>query len=129
MNRYAGARPVAGVVGLVLLAAALAGCAAGEEPADAVGTWGEDAEGEPRLVIAEDGTASGTDGCNSLNGTWSEGEDRDVTFGEFAVTQMACEGVDDWLSSATTAEVEGDGDELVFYDESGEQIGTLARVA
>lgn len=127
MNRYGWGRPAAGVIGLVVAVAALAGCAAGEEPADAVGTWGEDAEGEPQLVLAEDGTASGTDGCNRLTGTWSEGEDRDVTFGQFAVTQMACEGVDDWLSSATMGEVEGD--ELVLYDESGEEIGTLTRGA
>ena len=106
-------------------AGALVACAAGEEPADAVGTWGEDAEGEPQLVIDEDGTVSGTDGCNRMTGTWSEGEDQDVTFDDMAVTQMACEGVDDWLRTVATGEVEGD--ELVLYDESGEQIGTLAR--
>lgn len=127
MDRYGWRRPAAGVVGAVLAAAALVACAAGEEPADAVGTWGEGGDGQPQLVIAEDGTVSGTDGCNRLTGEWSEGEDEDVTFGDLASTQMACDGVDDWLSGASTAEVEGD--ELVVRDESGEQIGTLARAS
>ncbi|MFC0716086.1 hypothetical protein [Cellulomonas biazotea] len=43
----------------------------------------------------------------------------------FAITSMACEGVDTWLSGASTAEVEGD--DLVVRDESGEEIGTLVR--
>lgn len=127
MDRYGWRRPAAAVVGAVLAAAALVACAAGEEPADAVGTWGEGGDGQPQLVIAEDGTVSGTDGCNRLTGEWSEGEDEDVTFGDLASTQMACDGVDDWLSRASTAEVEGD--ELVVRDESGEQIGTLARAS
>lgn len=127
MDRYGWRRPAAAVVGAVLAAAALVACAAGEEPADAVGTWGEGGDGQPQLVIAEDGTVSGTDGCNRLTGEWSEGEDEDVTLGDLASTQMACDGVDDWLSRASTAEVEGD--ELVVRDESGEQIGTLARAS
>lgn len=114
-----------GVMVVGLACGLLAGCAAGEEPVDAVGTWGEDAEGEPHLVLAEDGTATGSDGCNRMSGDWSEGEDGDVTFGVFAITSMACEDVDTWLSGASTAEVEGD--DLVVRDESGEEIGTLVR--
>ncbi|MBO9554809.1 META domain-containing protein [Cellulomonas sp.] len=93
---------------------------------DAVGTWGEpNTTGKPSLTLAEDGTATGNDGCNQLSGTWEAGDDGSVTFSPFAATQMFCEGVDTWLSMAASATV--DGDQLVVLDASDKQIGTLAK--
>ena len=87
------------LTGTILLAAALAlsGCAtrrrhgAGGSPsasasADeisagaAAGTWGDaDDTTQPSLELAEDGTLSGTDGCNQLSGQWTE-NGVDLTF-------------------------------------------------
>ena len=46
----------------------------------AAGTWGDtDDSTEPSLELAEDGTLSGTDGCNQLSGQWTE-NGVDLTF-------------------------------------------------
>ncbi len=111
--------------------ALLAGCA-GDDPAGAdspgtvAGTWTAPAgAGEaPTLELSADGTVSGTDGCNRLTGSWTE-SDGAVELGPLAVTQMACEGVDDWLSRAMSVTV--DGDTMTVRDVGGQQIGTLSR--
>ncbi|PJJ63626.1 META domain-containing protein [Compostimonas suwonensis] len=91
-----------------------------------VGTWGSvtAVAGEPVLVLSEDGSVSGSDGCNTLTGTWTS-DGTTVTFGQLASTMMFCEGVDTWLVGASTATVEGDT--LTVFDESAVQIGTLPR--
>ncbi|MEP2530729.1 META domain-containing protein [Shimia sp.] len=45
----------------------------------------------PELTFGPEGRVSGTSGCNRLNGTY-ESQGQNVTFGQFAVTQMACPG-------------------------------------
>ena len=117
---------------LVAAALALAGCAtnAGSgafdtEPSDPVGTWGDTTtRTEPSLVLADDGTLTGTDGCNRLRGGWSADGDT-VTFDQVASTRMACEGVDTWLSGLATATISGA--EMTVLDASGAELGTLAR--
>lgn len=105
-----------------VLAIALSGCAA---PAvDPSGTWGSDGNGQPNLTLDADGALSGTDGCNRLSGAWTaEGET--VDFGIVVTTEMACQGVDTWLSALATATV--DGDTLTVKDDAGETIGELER--
>lgn len=100
----------------------LAGCSGQAQSAE--GTWGSDASGEPQLVLAADGSLSGTDGCNRLVGSWKEA-DGTVDFGEVASTMMACEGVDTWLSGLSTGTV--DGNVLRIEDGAGTEIGTLER--
>ena len=133
------------LTGTILLAAALAlsGCATGgggtgygDSPsasasADeisagaAAGTWGDaDDTTQPSLELAEDGTLSGTDGCNQLSGQWTE-NGVDLTFENVASTLMACADVDTWLSALDTATI--DGSTMTVHDESGEDIGTLER--
>lgn len=114
------------VLGLAVALVAMAGCgdSGGGDDTSAVGTWGATEQGQPNLDIAEDGTVSGSDGCNQLSGTWEE-SDEGVTFGPLAATQMFCEDVDTWLSMASSATV--DGDQLVVKDEDGATIGTLDR--
>lgn len=69
------------------------------------------------------GAASGTDGCNRLIGSWKE-DAKTITFGGFATSRMACEGVDTWLSTAATAKIQEDG-KLAVFGQDGKQIGTL----
>ncbi|WP_430867592.1 META domain-containing protein [Demequina aurantiaca] len=117
-RRFAGAA----IAGVALM---LAGCASSSSEApDPVGTWGATAEGMPQLVLASDGTVTGTDGCNGINTTWEE-DGGTITFGPFASTMMACEGVDVWLSLAATATI--DADAMDVQDVSGEAIGTLDK--
>ncbi|QZY51514.1 META domain-containing protein [Leucobacter tenebrionis] len=105
----------------VAAAALLTGCSGAS---GAAGTWGSDAEGEPQLVLDQDGTLTGTDGCNRLNGDWTE-KDETISFGEIASTTMACPDVDTWLSGMSTAT--RDGSTLHIFDADGAEIGTLQQ--
>ena len=89
-----------------------------------VGTWGSAAPGQPQLQIAEDGSVTGTDGCNRLAGKWAL-ENEVVIFQQMISTMMYCEGVDTWLSEAASARVHGKA--LHVYDRAGLEIGTLER--
>jgi heat shock protein HslJ len=96
-----------------------------------IGTWGTEstgtAPGEPFIVIAADGTAGGSDGCNSFGGmNWTVSGET-ITFTDGVSTLMACDGIDQWLNGRATATV--DGDTMTFFDESGAEIGTLPRTA
>lgn len=89
-----------------------------------VGTWGSATPGQPQLQIAEDGSVTGTDGCNRLAGKWAL-ENEVVIFQQMISTMMYCEGVDTWLSGAASARVHGKA--LHVYDRAGQEIGTLER--
>jgi len=117
-----------GVVAAAILAFALAGCAPASTtpfpPADASGTWGVQADGQPQLVLAADGALTGTDGCNRLTGHWTQ-TGATVDFGDVASTRRHCEGVDTWLADLATATVSTST--LTVHDASGAEIGTLPR--
>ena len=100
----------------------LAGCSS--SGSSFTGDWGQDATGKPSLTIQSDGSFSGTDGCNPLKGKGTISGDT-FTFGPFASTLKACEGVTPWLNLADTAKV--DGNSLVVYRSGGDKIGTLDR--
>jgi len=120
-------RKVLSLTAVAVLAFALSGCAtnAGSSGNDATGTWGKvDVQGQPSLDLAEGGKLSGTDGCNRLTGTWTQEGDI-VKFSELASTLMACEGVDTWLSRATSATVSGSTMTVKAADDI--TIGTLER--
>lgn len=102
----------------------LVGCATESSAVEAEGTWGVEAQGEPHLVLAEDGRVSGSDGCNRLTGTWELVEDQ-VALSPLASTMMACEGVETWLGGAETLDI--DGDTMHVLDGQGEELGTLER--
>lgn len=103
---------------------ALNSCASA--PADPVGTWGEEAAGQPRLMIEESGSFSGSDGCNTLRGSWEQ-DGATINFGEIAATKMACPDVDTWLMNVDTARI--DGDTLLVSDASGVRIGSLDKAS
>lgn len=117
-------RHVGAVMVAVLALLVLSACS--RQPAPAIGTWGDGADGGPQLVLDEDGRLHGTDGCNRLIGSWEQDGDR-VAFGAIASTMMACPDVDAWLSGADSARV--DGDVLRVSDSTGTEIGTLDRVS
>lgn len=95
------------------------------KPADVSGTWGDAAqESAPVLELSQNGTLTGTDGCNRLTGSWKLDGDT-IVFGELASTKMACMGVDTWLSAARTAIVAGST--MTVRGEDGAEIGTLTR--
>lgn len=89
-----------------------------------LGTWVSDEAGEPTLELAEGGEVHGTDGCNRIVTTYALEGNR-IVFGEFAMTRMACQGVDQWLGGIREATV--DGDVLHAWNAAGEQIGELQR--
>ncbi|GIG22825.1 hypothetical protein Cch01nite_35490 [Cellulomonas chitinilytica] len=94
---------------------------------DVAGTWGSSTTvGEAYLTLGDDGSASGSDGCNQLSGSWTAGDDG-ISFSPWAQTQMYCADVDDWLGRSTSAQVQDD--QLVLFDENGTQIGTLQRTS
>lgn len=109
-------------LGAVLLVSACA--AGGGTSPNPVGTWGATLEGEPQLVIEEGGTLHGTDGCNRLVGNWSE-TDGNITFSQLAGTRMFCEGVDTWLSDASSAKIVNQS--LEIHNDKDAKIGTLDR--
>ncbi|MDQ2660953.1 MAG: META domain-containing protein [Actinomycetota bacterium] len=113
---------------VVALAFTMASCASEENAPITedtfMTTWGVEEEGEPHLTFAEDGSVSGSDGCNRLAGSWNLSGDKIVT-DNLATTLMACDGVDTWLSGFATAVV--DGDRLVVNGTDGEEIGVLQR--
>ena len=102
----------------------LAACSSGGS-ATPVGSWGNtDARGEVSLEFAEDGSYSGSDGCNRVMGSWEA--DGDVfAIAPMASTMMACQDVEVWL--VDPASVKNNGDTLVVLDASGAELGTLDR--
>lgn len=97
-----------------------------------VGTWGTKAEtggpGNPYLVISADGTASGSDGCNSFGGLSWVTEISTITFSGGVRTLVACPHIphtDQWLSRLTTATI--NDDVMTCFDDAGSVIGTLPR--
>ena len=88
-------------------------------------SWGKpDVQGETAISFAADGSAFGSDGCNLVTGTWKEDKGT-ITFGPLASTMMYCEGVETWLTDATTATMKGDT--ITLSDKDGKEVGTLQQ--
>ncbi|OKX87091.1 META domain-containing protein [Corynebacterium glutamicum] len=100
---------------------ALAGCS---PQASATGTWRATEPADAYLEIVDDGTLSGSDGCNRLFGDW-EKDGSTITFGAIGRTEMYCEGVNDWLSQMHTATVTDAT--MTIFNEAGSNIGELKR--
>ncbi|MCS5734652.1 META domain-containing protein [Herbiconiux daphne] len=80
---------------------------------------------EAYLTLTDDFEVSGSDGCNSLAGTWSEGDDGTVVLSSMISTLIGCEGAEPWLTRAGSLTIEGDT--ATVLDASGTEIGTLTR--
>ncbi|MET0724995.1 MAG: META domain-containing protein [Leifsonia sp.] len=94
---------------------------------DALGVWDSGpAKPVSSLTLSDDGKLTGSDGCNTLSGSWTA-KGNTVEFGQVAATMMFCEGVDTWLSGLASATVAGDTMKVLGAD--GTQIGILTRNA
>lgn len=91
-----------------------------------IGVWRSDEKGEPFLEFKDDGTFSGSDGCNGIGGEYTV-EDETVRIDRGGSTFMACPGVDDWLRKV--ASVTFEGATMTVFDKNDEQIGQLHRGA
>lgn len=111
-------RMAVALVGVAMIA--LTGC--GRAATAAQGTWGS--QDGTELTFTGEGLIRGTDGCNTLSGTWEE-DGEQVTLSGLASTEMACPTVDVWLVDPTSATV--DGDVMHVFDATGTELGELAR--
>ena len=111
---------------LTLTAFGLAGCSS-PQPQTVVGMWGvPETPGETSLEFTEEGSYSGSDGCNVVGGQWElESDGKTVDLGVMHSTLMYCEDVDVWLVDPATAEI--DGDKMVIRNSAGDELGTLER--
>jgi len=82
---------------------------------------------QPTAEFSEDGTVSGTDGCNRYHGTYTvEGDTLSV--GKLAISMMACEPDVSQQASDFTAALEGattftvDGTSLVLFADDGRML-------
>lgn len=113
------------VLAIPLLMFALASCASSSGGASAPeGVWGEQAQGKPWIELSADGKVSGNDGCNRIAGQWA-GNDGEINFEQLSSTKMFCLGIDPWLSSAVTAQINGDS--MLVLDVENAELGTLKR--
>jgi len=89
-----------------------------------VGYWVEEMTPDaPFLSISVDRTYTGNDGCNTFSGTWSTADDDATIFEPGAITRMACEGVDQWLSKAVLGRVAAGV--MTLQAEDGTVLGQL----
>lgn len=117
---------------VAIAALALSGCASGTAPAaataeDLAGYWvpTESYETSPYLHLTEDGEWSGSDGCNTVTGTWSVGEAGALTVEAGPSTLMACEGEALPMYFAQAARARIDGKTLVLADRDDRELVVL----
>ena len=118
------------VAAAFIVSLALTGCAAssGGSSIDPVGSWGDTSDtAEPSLTLDEDGSLTGTDGCNRLSGSWRLEDDDLVPFDAVASTRMACPDVDTWLEGLSQATISGST--MTISGSDGAEIGQLERTS
>ncbi|MDO9397088.1 MAG: META domain-containing protein [Herbiconiux sp.] len=103
---------------------ASSGGGAGETDASPVGVWRAEAPDEAWLEIADDGSVSGSDGCNAVTGS-ADVTGAEVTFTMGLSTLIACPDVSITFSGLRSASVSGDV--LTTRDAAGAEIVALRR--
>lgn len=83
---------------------------------------------DPHVTFEADGTWTGSDGCNGVQGRWAVGAEGEFLATSGPSTLIACEGapVPSWVAQATAAGVNDDG-WLLLFDAAGTEIGRLQR--
>jgi heat shock protein HslJ len=90
--------------------------------------------GQPTAVFAGDGTVTGSTGCNSYRGPWTQGPDDAVKIGPLAKTLVACTDPDlgtqetaftQAMEASVAAEVTSN--EATFLNASGQRTLTMTR--
>ncbi|MDY0912536.1 META domain-containing protein [Rathayibacter festucae] len=130
--------------GLAVAAAAavafgLAGCSEGSgvdaasapSPDELVGRWvtgvSYQSPDVPFLLLAEDGTWTGSDGCNGVQGEWSIDGEGSLTVDAGPSTMIACDGVALPMIFADAMMASIDGGRLRLFDADGATTVKLAR--
>jgi len=117
----------------------LAGCAetsgadamSAPAPEELVGRWvtgvAYESPDVPFLLIADDGTWTGSDGCNGVQGEWSIDGEGGLSVDAGPSTMIACDGValPTIFSEASIAAI--DGGRLRLFDDAGATTVKLAR--
>ncbi|MWV50165.1 META domain-containing protein [Rathayibacter sp. VKM Ac-2803] len=132
-------RRVLGASAVLAVALGLAGCAEGSgvdamaapAPEDLVGRWvtgvSYDSPEVPFLLIADDGTWTGSDGCNGAQGEWSIDGEGALSVEAGMSTQIACDGVALPTIFSSSAMASIDGGRLRLFDDAGATTVKLAR--
>ena len=94
---------------------------------DPVGQWGEIEEHAAFLTISEDGTVTGSDGCNGTSGTWSITDGR-IVFSDMITSLMMCPNLETAMQGPVVTAV-AHGDTIYVLDEHDKVTGMLTRAA
>lgn len=107
-------------LGLAVLTA-IGGC--GFVSMQARGTWVDESSGV-ELLFTQEGLISGTDGCNTIKGSWEE-HGADVTI-NYTIDQAGdCSPDQVWLIDPTSAIV--DGSTMQIFAGNGDHLGDLTE--
>lgn len=92
-----------------------------------IGYWAEEATPDaPFLAIRANGTYSGSNGCNTLIGTWVSRGSNAVRLVRGGSTLKACDDTDTWLEKAVLGTA--NGGTLTLRDQGGVVIGHLSSL-
>lgn len=96
-------------------------------PVDFVASTDPSRSTDPHVLFAQDGTWSGSDGCNGGDGRWTVDNAGALLATVGPMTQIGCEGapVPTWVATARLAGF--DGEQLRLLDRDGSEIARLER--
>jgi len=105
----------------------LGACASGAST-PGLGRWGDvRGTGGPGLTLAAGGTLTGTDGCNTISGTWTA-TGTTVEFSDVTTSRLPCpSSTAFWVLNLRSAVIEGTT--MHVLDADGTEIGTLDQAA
>lgn len=96
-----------------------------DPPPDPTGHWVSEGARPPApdLTLTPHGAIEGFDGCNPVRGSWTQDSDGFIRLTLNIAGSDVCDGVDTWLSRATSAVIQ-DGN-MVLNGRSGTPTGVL----
>jgi heat shock protein HslJ len=82
---------------------------------------------DPILIFSPDGTWSGSDGCNSISGTFTVGQRGEFTSTANGQRLVGCDNVPNTAVLAAAKRISSDRNTLRFFAGDGRQVATYAR--
>jgi heat shock protein HslJ len=82
---------------------------------------------DPIITFNPNGTWTGSDGCNSLSGTYSIGQRGEFTSTSNGQRQVGCDNVPHTAVLQSTKRIESDQKNLTFYAGDGQEVARYAR--
>lgn len=83
---------------------------------------------QPLLMFNPDGTWSGSDGCNSLSGTYAIGPNGELSTTNNGQRLAGCHNVPHIEVLATASRIEVTRPAIRFYDQNGQELASYSRV-